>query len=308
MTLAARCRAGLSWSARRLVTLANEDQTKDAAAVRTRRISNGDIEVQCYEAGRGAPPLLMLHGLTGHRDDFVQQLPELGRARRVLVPDLRGHGDAERVGNASAFGFDRLVADVLGILDGEGIEECHLLGHSFGGMVSLRFVLAHPERVRSLVLMSTSPFAPDHYDPEVLQKAAAIAQARGMAFLQELVEKAGRAEESPSPSELQTRKWGERYYEHQRKRYGAMEPLGYLELSRTMTGQESLVPRLGEVRCPTTVIVGEDDEGFLRGADAFEAGIPGVHRVTLEDAGHHPHVEAPDAWFAVLEAHFRRAG
>jgi len=274
--------------------------------VRTLRIRIDDIEVSCSEAGAGDPPLVMLHGLTGHRDDFLECLPGLAARRRVLAPDLRGHGDATHVGGDGSYDFERLVRDLERLLQALDVPRCHLLGHSFGGMVALRFVLAHPERVASLVLMSTAPFAPDGYDRGTFEKAGAIAVARGMAFLQQLVEKAGRALANPAPSDLQVRRWSERYYAHMRKRYGAMDPVAYRWLGCAMVEQRSLVPRLGEIRCPATVLVGSDDEGFLEGADALEAGIAAARRITLEDAGHHPHIEATEAWTEAIEAHLAR--
>jgi pimeloyl-ACP methyl ester carboxylesterase len=280
--------------------------------VQTRRIRIDDIEISCAEAGEAGQtgdgaPLVMVHGFTGHRDDFRDVLPELARDGWVLAPDLRGHGDCTHTGRAETFTFAQLVDDLNVLLDALEIERCDLLGHSFGGMVALRFVLAHPERVASLVLMDTAPFAPDGYDRGVFEKAGAIAEARGMSFLQELVEKAGRADSAPNPSDKQTRKWGDYYWEHMRKRYGAMDPAAYAAFGLEMMDQSSLADRLGEIACPATILVGSDDEAFQRGADAFEAGIPAAKRVTIEDAGHHPHIENTAPWLAALRAHRARA-
>ena len=70
-----------------------------------------------------------------------------------------------------------------------------------------------------------------------------------------------------------------------------------------MVEQEPVTPRLGELRCPTTVLVGADDEEFLAGADALAAGIGHARRVTLPDAGHHPHRENPAAWLEAIADH-----
>jgi pimeloyl-ACP methyl ester carboxylesterase len=271
--------------------------------VATRRVELNGIEIAVAEAGRGDPPLLLVHGFTGHRDDFVDRIPELGQARRVLAPDLRGHGGSTRTGRAEDFHFEQLVDDLRALLDALEIERIDLLGHSFGGMVALRFALAHPERVSSLVLMNTAPFAPDDYDPATFEKAGAIAREKGMARLQELVERASRADAEPSAEDRQTEKWADRYWAHHRRRYREMDPVAYGALGAVMLGQASLVPRLGEIRCRTTVIVGADDRKFLRGADLLAAGIPGARRVTIPEAGHHPHMENPAAWRAAMSLH-----
>lgn len=273
----------------------------------TKRVAIGDVEL-CYDEVPGSGrAFVLLHGLTGHRADFQHRLPELADVGRLLAPDLRGHGDFTKTGRPESFCFGQLVADLAALLDAWGVPSCDLLGHSFGGMVALRFVLEHPERVDSLVLMDTAPFAPDAFRSEIFVKAGAIARARGMGFLQELVEKAMRANPSPPASDRQTRKWAEIYWPHQRLRFTSMDPVGYGALGAAMVEQEPVVDRLGEIRCPTSVLVGADDTEFLKGADALEAGIGHAVRVTIPDAGHHPHMEHPQAWLDAVRQHLARA-
>ena len=275
--------------------------------MRTERLALGEIELAYNEVPGPGRPLVLVHGLTGHRDDFRWRMPELADLGRLLAPDLRGHGDFTHTGRAESCTFEQLVADLEAWLDALAIEQCDLLGHSFGGMLALRFALAHPERVASLIAMDTAPFAPEAYTRETFEKAGAIARARGMAFLQELVEQAMRANPDPAASDRQAAKWGELYWPHQRRRYAAMDPVAYGALALAMVDQASLVPRLAGIRCPTTVLVGADDTEFLSGADALAAGIPDAVRITLPDAGHHPQMENPPAWSAAVRAHLRRA-
>lgn len=275
--------------------------------MRTRRVAIESVSFTCNEEPGAPPLLLMLHGLTGHRDDFEQQLPKLADLGWILAPDLRGHGDFTQTGNPADYRFDVLLDDLSRLLDAEGVGTCDLLGHSFGGMVALRHALARPERVSSLVLMATAPFAPDGYTREAFEKIGAIARERGMAFLQEGAEAAARANASPSASDLQTHKWADHYWLHHRKRYTAMDPVGYAALALCMMDQESLTQRLGEIRCPTTVIIGEDDTEFLRGGEALAEGIPGAVVERIPDAGHHPHMENEAAWLDALRAHVARA-
>ena len=250
-------------------------------------------------------PFILLHGLTGHRDDFHTVIGELGRdnVTRWIAPDLRGHGDFTKTGREETFTFSQLTDDLLKLLDPLDIDRCDLLGHSFGGMVVQRFALEHPERVRSLVLMSTAPGAPVGYEASVFEKAGAIARERGMAFLQDLVEKASRQEAHPSAADLQTRKWADRYWPHQARRYRAMDPVAYGALGLAMVSQQPLTDELGAIHCPTTVVIGQDDEGFLAGSEALSGAIPGARLVRIPDAGHHPQMENPEAWFEAIQGH-----
>ena len=244
------------------------------------------------------PPLLMIHGFTGHRDDFIGVAPELARKRRVIAPDLRGHGDSVETPGVYGWNFNQLVNDVIGLLDHLGIERCDLFGHSMGGMLTLRFALAHPERIRSLLFMCTAPELPGSLSRPGFETGAEIGEARGIDFLQELMEKAGRKDCSESIAG-----WGERYWLHHRRRLRAMTPESFRGIGSAFFDSESLVDRLAEIEAPTLVLVGEADVDFLPGADLFEKHLRNVKRLTLPNAEHHPHQENPRAWFSAVEAH-----
>lgn len=246
-------------------------------------------------------PLVLVHGFTGHRDDWIEVLPMLGAQRRTIAVDLRGHGDSRPDSDVCPYSFEQLVNDLAGLLTHLGIAACDLLGHSVGGMVVLRFALAHPERVRSLILMNTAPETPAALSREDWLKASEIAAARGLAFLQELLEQAGRAAADPV---LAT--WGERYWQHQRRRLRAMTPESYRGVGQALFDAKSLVPRLGEIQPPSLVLVGDADHEFLPGAALLEAHLPNATRVTIPDAGHHPHQENKADWLAAIDTFLSR--
>ena len=166
-----------------------------------------------------ALPLVLVHGFTGHRDDFIEIVPELARKRRVLAPDLRGHGNSVGTPGAYGFGFEQMVKDLVEWLDALEIERCDLFGHSMGGMLTLRFALAHPDRIRSLTFMCTAPELPASLSRKGFEIGAEIAADRGMAGLQVLMEKASRENCSDTIAN-----WGERYWTHHRRRLCAMTP------------------------------------------------------------------------------------
>ncbi len=266
-----------------------------------RRARIGDAQFAWIEEGTARasePPLVMVHGFTGHRDDFIEVAPELARKRRVIAPDLRGHGNSDANPGIYGWTFDQLMKDLIELFDHLEIERCDLLGHSMGGMLTLRFALAHPERIRSLLFMCTAPELPDTLDGAAFETGAEIADARGMDGLQALMEKASRRDSSETIAG-----WGERYWLHHRRRLCAMTPQSFRGIGTAFFESEPLVDRLAEIEAPTLVIVGESDVDFLPGADLFEHNLPSVTRITLADAEHHPHQENPNAWYAAVEAH-----
>ncbi|PBC70970.1 pimeloyl-ACP methyl ester carboxylesterase [Streptomyces sp. TLI_235] len=112
-------------------------------------------------------PLVALHGGLLTADlCFGALLPVLAPGRRVIVPELQGHGhtrDTDR-----PFRVDLLAEDVLALMDRLGIARTDLLGFSLGGYAALQLALDHPERVDHLVLASTN-YRPEGYHEEIRQ-------------------------------------------------------------------------------------------------------------------------------------------
>src|SRR5579864_5065575 len=98
-----------------------------------------------------APPLVCLHGVTGHGERFKRLAEERWAATHyVLAPDLRGHG---RSGWEPPWTFETHVADLVETLAALGIDGADWVGHSFGGRLVLELAARHPERIRRAVLL-----------------------------------------------------------------------------------------------------------------------------------------------------------
>ncbi len=270
---------------------------------RLRRVTHDGHETAFLEAGVGGHPLVLVHGFTGSRLDFEPRLAELARAGRTLLPELRGHGDSGHARDEAGYALDALADDLIGFLDALRIERCDLLGHSMGGMVALRAVLARPERFASLVCMNTAARTPDGLSRELFERAAGIAREAGMAKLFEVYRVVmGRDETRPQPDRRLEAWLGEGYWAWRGANYRAMDPAAYAELGRAIFEQAPLSARLAEIRCPTLVMVGEADGGFRACADELAQAIPGARLLVISDAAHQPQLENPVAWTrAVLD-------
>jgi lipase len=98
-----------------------------------------------------APPVVCLHGVTAHGERFKRLAEERWAEKfHVVAPDLRGHG---RSGYEPPWTFATHVADVLETLDALEIETADVVGHSFGGRLTLELAAAHPDRLRRAVLL-----------------------------------------------------------------------------------------------------------------------------------------------------------
>jgi pimeloyl-ACP methyl ester carboxylesterase len=178
-----------------------------------------------------------------------------------------------------------------------------MLGHSMGGMVARRLVLAHPERVESLVLMDTSPGPPPGIDPASVTLGVEVAHTEGMTALKaalDVFDPLG----TPAYRRLLATRPG--YQEFCDRKWEALSPEMWVALATELVRQPDQLDALTHVSCPTLVIVGEQDAAFLDVSRAMAAAIPDAMLVVVPDAGHSPQFENPSVWFDAVSG-FTRA-
>jgi pimeloyl-ACP methyl ester carboxylesterase len=272
-----------------------------------RKVALRGIEMELDEEGTGERAFVLVHGFTGSRDDFREHVPELARLGRTLLLDQRGHGGTTNSGRHEDYTLDSLAADLAAAFDALGLARADLLGHSLGGMVALRFTLAHPERVASLVLMDTSARPMPLPIPEAARSALLkfVSEGGVQALLPGMRQ---RPPEQVPPSLRRSieRMGADVFWERIQRKLEAMDPVAWDALLRVLGDHEPVAGRLGEIRCPTLVLVGAEDAPFLAPADELERGIPGARRVTIPDSAHSPQLENPPAWAAAIRAHLAR--
>ncbi len=111
----------------------------------------------------------------------------------------------------------------------------------------------------------------------------------------------------PEAERRMERELGEAFWERRWRRITAMDPEGFAALALELVDHAPLTERLGEIRCPTLVMVGDQDAGFLAPANELAHGIPGARLVVIPDAAHSPQLENPAAWFAAIRDHLARS-
>jgi pimeloyl-ACP methyl ester carboxylesterase len=130
------------------------DAMPTVEGVTHRDVDIGGVRLHVAEAGAG-PPLLLLHGWPQHWWCWRRIMPELARTHRVLAPDLRGFGWSDAPsGNYAKATF---AADILTLLDAEGLERVRIIGHDWGGYTGFLLALEHPERVERLLALDVAP-------------------------------------------------------------------------------------------------------------------------------------------------------
>ena len=116
------------------------------------------IDVAYQSAGRGAPALLLVHGIFEDGSYFAPQLAHFSGRRQVVLPDLRGHG---RSGPGDTATLEDFVADVVAVIDDARLERVVVGGHSMGGAVALKVAAERPDAVCGVAMLDATVLFPE---------------------------------------------------------------------------------------------------------------------------------------------------
>ena len=241
-----------------------------------------------YEVHGRGEPVLLIHGfpLSGRLWDGV--VARLRGRYRLIVPDLRGHGDS---GATTEVSMGRFAADLAAILEEIGEKRpAVLVGMSMGGYVAFEFWRRYPDRVRALALVDT----------RAARDTAEAARARHELADRVLLEGSGvvadgmidRLFAPDAPAELRER-W--------RTIMAATPPEGVAAALRAMARRRGSVRTLRRMDVPTLVVVGAEDVITPPAeARAMAEAAPGATLRVIPGAGHMTPVERPEALGEVI--------
>jgi 2-succinyl-6-hydroxy-2,4-cyclohexadiene-1-carboxylate synthase len=227
------------------------------------------------------PAIVLLHGFTLTGRSWEPVTEALGERYRSLAPDLRGHGAAS---GRRPVTVAACVQDVAAAAPARFV----LAGYSMGARVAMSLALAHPERVEALVLVGATPGIAD-----AAEREARAAQDERLA-----------AEIEGSSIEAFAERWarnplfkGQAPDVAERARADRLrsDPDGLAAALRGL-GQGSCEPlwgRLGELRMPVRLVVGERDARYRKLAERMAAAMPRAELLVVPATRHAVHLEAP---------------
>jgi pimeloyl-ACP methyl ester carboxylesterase len=221
----------------------------------------------------GDLPVLVLHGWGAHLEAVEPIVAALEGETEVLALDLPGFGESDPP--PEAWDGDDYARFVLRFLDHEGVERCHVLGHSNGGRVGICIAADHPERVGRLLLCDSAGLRPKrgarYYSRVAVAKVGRVVGLLG------------------GP--------GRRLQERMRRRVASTD---YIEASEAMRGTfrklvaRDLSDRMPRIKSPTLLVWGElDDDTPLWMGRRMEELIPGAGLAVLNGAGHYSYADDP---------------
>jgi 3-oxoadipate enol-lactonase len=261
------------------------------------KLQLADFSIAYEDTGRG-PPVLFVHGYPLGRRIFDAQLRSLLGQARLIVPDLRGHGDSDAP--AGGYSIAQYARDCLELLDARGVSEPVVVcGLSMGGYVTFELLRQKPERVAGVVLLGTRA-SPDSPEQRAGRDAdARLARDKGVdaivdKMLPRLLRPATLADQ-PAVTELVRRTM---------QGTSLAGVVGDLGAMRDRPDSRPGLPKLGK---PTLVVHGADDVIMTAAeAESMAKAIPGAELLVVPAAGHLVNVEQPTPVNDAISAFVRR--
>jgi lipase len=234
------------------------------------------MRLHVHEYGDPAgSPLVCLHGVTSHGERFRRVAEERLEGRRVIAPDLRGHGRSD---TEPPWSLDAHVADALETATALGVERADWLGFSYGGRVAAALTAREPERVERLVLLDPAL----HLPPEIcLEQALEERGDLSFADVDEAIEDRG-STLLHTPREMLEEEMSQHLVrgEDGRLRY-RYEPVAAIAIWSDMAGDPPPV-----ADAPTLIVRGDQSwvpVDLARYQDAQTVEVAGGHPVLWED-------------------------
>jgi esterase len=230
-----------------------------------------------------APPLVLLHGVTGNADVWDAFAPAMADRFRVLALDQRGHGESDWAGS---YETDQMAEDVGAFAAALGLERFALLGHSLGGINAYTFAGRHPEALERLVIVDFGPETRGSPTSQRVRENLATAQTASFASIEEPLRAARAQNPRPSDAYLRNRltnnlkqredgRWVWRYDAARLANRGApLSPETQWEL-------------LAQIACPTLIVRGAESDALEESTAVHMAEVIANARwIAVPEAGH----------------------
>jgi 3-oxoadipate enol-lactonase len=247
------------------------------------RATCNDIEVAWFEVGRGEP-LILVHGLADDHRAWRRSLPDLALRHRVILYDLRGHGQTSP-GEPDGT-LRQLGDDLVALMDAIALDRTDVAGFSLGGTIAMRVAIDHPDRIRRIALVATSSrvgrSAAEWYRHRVEMVE------RKDPLLRQTLDRDTADVYAEAPAELEDGLLI--------RRQSTADPRGYGNACAAMAALNAapLDPELHAVSAPTLIVASEKDKHCPpKAAEIIASGIGGSRLEIISDSGHPIPVEKP---------------
>jgi pimeloyl-ACP methyl ester carboxylesterase len=267
-----------------------------------RQLADHDAEPRTF-AGRAGPlaaldtggeavrgTALLVAGYTGSKEDFAPILAPLAEAGyRVVALDQRGQYESPGPDDPDAYSVEELgrdVVEVARVLREESGEPLHLLGHSFGGLVTRAAVLAEPKLFTSFTLLGSGPSKLGGRRADLLDHLGPLLDAGGVELVHQTLEQLSMTDERAQAVPAPTREFYSR-------RFLRNSEAGLRGMAEAMLDEPDRVAELAATGVPVLVAHGEADDAWLPHVQEDMAARLGARHEVILHSIHSPAVENP---------------
>lgn len=241
------------------------------------RVRSGDAEL-AYEVLGDGPPLILLHPFPAHHGFWLPAVQVLVPRYRVILPDLRAHGDSE-AGQGPAT-MEKHANDLLRICEDSGVGRAVFAGVSIGGYILFEFLRRYAERVLGLVLSCTRPQADTPEGRNARLKSAEDVVERGAEWFVDLMipKLLGQTLRESRPDRVR----------EIREMMLKMSPQDVAQVQRGMAERPDSIATLKTIQVPTLLLMGQEDSLIpISDGELMRQNIRGSRMVVIPKAGHY---------------------
>jgi pimeloyl-ACP methyl ester carboxylesterase len=254
------------------------------------RFSANGVNIYYEVTGKGFP-LVWSHEFGGGYESWDPQVKFFSRRYQVITYAARGYPPSDVPTDPEAYSQEQAVEDLRLLLQHLGIQQAHLGGLSMGGNVVLNFGLTHPHLARALVVASTGTGTVDR--ERFLREGQELTDrllSQGMAAVAE--------EYARGPTRVQFQRKDPKGWEEFRRGLAAHSALGsaltYRGVPMKRPTTYALVDKLRQLRVPTLILIGDEDEPCVEPAIFMKRHIPSAGLAVFPQSGHAINLEEPD--------------
>ena len=221
--------------------------------------------------------VVLVHGFTGSKEDFIDMAILLAaQGHRVLTFDNRGQHESSHTQRPDGYSMHSLGQDVIDLVHAFGLGKPHLMGHSFGGLISQQATVLAPKLFSSLTLFCSGPGGkPSWFDFPQFAELTNLNKA-------EKWESTSSTEERLNPK-----------YPLRKKRWLASDVVSTLEYREHLRSFTSLISVIKELGIPSHVVYGENDDVWPLDEQQNMAHELNAELTVLPGCGHCPNEENP---------------
>jgi len=265
------------------------------------------IELYVKRMGSGEPIVVVHGGPMLEHGYFLPHLAPLAESFELIFYDQRLSGRSAGQVDSASVRLDTLVDDIEALRQSLQLGRVHLMGHSWGGLLAMRYAIQHPENLRSLILLNSMSASSQLWQEEEarLAQRLTVEDSIEIATIRETVAFSNGEPEAIAAILLASFK----AQFADRSKIAGLElyvPPDYLNRSRQfgyMIGDLTdfdFFEDLRTISVPTLILYGSAEPAAEISGEALHDAIPTSELVIIQNAGHFPFVEQPDAFLGAV--------